>query len=255
MGNETSNMTASPVLLCRLARQGDAVALSTALARLTPAAKRAYLETHDDESTPLEIATTRGHVECVRELVHAGADVNRRYRHSQTVLHLAVHTGNRAIVWLLVHTVGVERNAVDANGDTPLLLAAHDGQPEAMEALLTSTGVDIFARNTQTDKDVFTATRTACATAPTAEKPRFKKCIATMEKVASDWDRLYVVGCDTDRYAVDAWDSPWMVVRVHGGRGARLRTVAMEEEVPIAAQELAWASSSLSRLSYLTDTT
>lgn len=194
------------MLLCRLARQGDAVALSTALARLTPAAKRAYLETPDDQSsTPLEIATALGHVECVRELVHAGADVNRRFGRSQTVLHLAARTGNRAVVWLLVHKVGVERNAVDGDGDTPLLLAAHEGQHEAMEALLTSTGVDAFARNAHTNEDALEATRTACLAAPAAEKPRFKKCIAVMEKVGSG-GYLFACGEDwathTDRSAV-----------------------------------------------------
>ena len=75
-----------------------------------------------DYSTPLHCAVWKGHLEVVRTLLDAGADVNalNQNDHSgNTPLHAAAHANHIAIAQLLIQR-GANVDARDVNVRTPL---------------------------------------------------------------------------------------------------------------------------------------
>jgi ankyrin repeat protein len=81
------------------------------------------LESRDtDGSTALHCACWKGHLEDVRFLVQAGADLqahNTNNHWGTTPLRAAVHANRAAIATLLIEA-GADVNARDMNGQTPL---------------------------------------------------------------------------------------------------------------------------------------
>jgi len=58
-----------------------------------------------------------------------------------TPLHVA--NDNPQCTALLLSTPGIDVNKVDNDGQTPLWLAAYNGQPETVQALLAAPGIDV----------------------------------------------------------------------------------------------------------------
>jgi len=92
-----------------------------------------------DGFTPLGLAVFFGHEEIARQLVAAGADVNRPSRNAIRVspLHSAVESGNLALLNLLLQH-GANPDAVEFLEATPLHSAAARGSQEMVERLLAS---------------------------------------------------------------------------------------------------------------------
>ncbi len=93
------------------------------------------------ESTALEYAVLTGRTAVVKLLLTAGADTTRRYRHDQTVLHLAAARGFPEILALLA-SAHVATNPIDANGNTPLDEAVLHDRAECVR-FLVAHGADI----------------------------------------------------------------------------------------------------------------
>jgi ankyrin repeat protein len=107
-----------PKEMIRAAKQGNVDRVQELLA-----ADAALLHARDaDGSTPLHCAVWKGHVEVVRLLLDAGADVNAQNSNTHyggTPLHTAAHGNRRAVAELLI-THGADLHATSCNDRTPL---------------------------------------------------------------------------------------------------------------------------------------
>ena len=96
---------------------------------------------------PLEHAAARGNLDLFNKLLEAGADLNSRYEHDTTALHIAAEEGHDGIVSTLL-LKGAHKDARDDKGDTPLLLASDEGHLPVVETLLTA-GADLKIRGSR----------------------------------------------------------------------------------------------------------
>ena len=85
----------------------------------------------------------------VRTCLDAGADPNARNEDGDTPLHIAAWNGQTEAIAALLDA-GADPNARNEDGDTPLHIAAWNGQTEAIAALLDA-GADPNARNEDGD--------------------------------------------------------------------------------------------------------
>ena len=84
--------------------------------------------------TPLHIAASRGHDECVEALLQLDAPIMQRNAAGKTALHLAIESGRSSIVRIFIKHASVFATTED--DDTPLHIAAARGHGECVEALL-----------------------------------------------------------------------------------------------------------------------
>lgn len=68
--------------------------------------------------TPLHLATDRGHIECVKALILAGADINAFDHDGISILQAAVIGGDKECCHLLL-LLGADPDHADNDGDTP----------------------------------------------------------------------------------------------------------------------------------------
>jgi uncharacterized protein len=124
-------------MLCIAARNGYARTAQALLAfKAHPNIPNAYGD------TPLMLAALRGHLDTVRVLQAAGADVNRR---GWTPLIYAATGGHDDIVrFLLLH--GADIDAQSPNGTTALMMAIHEHFPDTAR-LLIAKGANVSLRN------------------------------------------------------------------------------------------------------------
>jgi ankyrin repeat protein len=95
----------------------------------------------DDESTPLHLASTYGHLEIARILVEHGVGATACDNWRRTPLHAASEYGHLEVVrFLLEH--GADMTARDNEGATPFQLASIGGHVELMH-FLVGQGADI----------------------------------------------------------------------------------------------------------------
>ncbi|MDQ7829409.1 MAG: DinB family protein [Armatimonadota bacterium] len=112
-----------------------------------PALVHAY---NGDGWSALHIAAHAGQAEAVAMLLDRGADLDARSRNAQanTALHAAIagwRSDRRTAVVDLLLGRSADPNARDARGNTPLHLAAHEGDA-AVAGRLLSAGADVHVR-------------------------------------------------------------------------------------------------------------
>jgi len=88
-------------------------------------------------------AAARGNIEAIKQHLAAGTDVDSKSKYGDTPLCIAAINGQKEISTLLI-TKGADVNAEDTAGRTPLHSAAHWGHKEIAE-LLIAKGVDVNA--------------------------------------------------------------------------------------------------------------
>ncbi|XP_041937519.1 ankyrin repeat domain-containing protein 50 [Alosa sapidissima] len=109
---------------------------------LEAAAARNMLEHSDTEGwTALRSAAWGGHVEAVRLLLEAGAEVDGCDAEGRTALRAAAWGGHEEILLTLLHH-GAQVDRADREGRTPLTAAAFMGHRDAVEILLDA-GADV----------------------------------------------------------------------------------------------------------------
>jgi len=94
-----------------------------------------------DGHTPLYIATQNGHVGAIMALLAGGAAVNCANKNGATPLHIASQKSHVAAIKALL-SGGASVNAGMADGSTPLHIASQWGHVEALEALVAG-GADV----------------------------------------------------------------------------------------------------------------
>jgi cytohesin len=87
------------------------------------------------------MAAYRGHIEIVRALIDAGADVNKVRDNGMTPLFAAAYKGHGDIVRALIDA-GADVNKARDDGATPLFAAAQQGHVEIVRALIDA-GADV----------------------------------------------------------------------------------------------------------------
>uniref|UniRef100_A0A670JEA2 Ankyrin repeat domain 10 n=1 Tax=Podarcis muralis TaxID=64176 RepID=A0A670JEA2_PODMU len=130
--------------LHRACRDGDLPALCS----LLQSAPRENLAAEDSFYgwTPIHWAAHFGKLDCLMQLVRAGATVNAcTTRHAQTPAHIAAFGGHpQCLIWLIQS--GANINKQDYGGETPIHKAARSGSMESISALVAH-GAQIDLRN------------------------------------------------------------------------------------------------------------
>ena len=76
-----------------------------------------------------------GHVDCVKELVDAGADVNLKNRYQDTALTFAGKIGNADIAEILI-SAGANVRALDMDKSSALMNAVREGRIDKVKQLV-----------------------------------------------------------------------------------------------------------------------
>ena len=100
----------------------------------------------NDEYTPLDVATLGGHIECMKMLLEAGADINGKDKYGITALHIAVRSQNLECVRLLLDA-GADPNIGDHDQCTPIIWAVYFYQTTEIIQLLLEYGADPNIQN------------------------------------------------------------------------------------------------------------
>jgi len=97
--------------------------------------------------TDIFAAAQEGTVDDVKSFLDKGVDVNAKDKYGQTPLHIAVGRENIEIVKFLVSEKGADVNAKEVDEKTPLHLAASYNDKVEIARFLVSNGADVKAKN------------------------------------------------------------------------------------------------------------
>jgi ankyrin repeat protein len=99
------------------------------------------------DNAALYYATRYKHLDCLKELIAAGADVKALNTNGATALHYAAYWGSLNCLKELI-AAGANVNATDNYGWTVLQYAAHRGYLDSLKELIAA-GADVNATNKQ----------------------------------------------------------------------------------------------------------
>lgn len=103
-------------------------------------------ERDDRGANALLVAAEAGAVAVARELLRRGASLDITDENGCGVLHYAAAAGSIPMMQFCIKELGIAADARDNDGDTPMLIAAHEGHVEAIEWLLKN-GSSLQERN------------------------------------------------------------------------------------------------------------
>ena len=94
-------------------------------------------EKNSKGSTPLHLASFKGHVDTIKLLIDNGADINCVNDSKQNVMHLAVqgNATNSLVYFYLKYHISI--NVMDENGSTAIHLACFNGSENCVQFLLS----------------------------------------------------------------------------------------------------------------------
>jgi len=98
----------------------------------------------DDGWTALHLASENGHVDLARMLIDLGADVSAQTKYGTTALHWASHNGHVDLARMLID-LGADLSAQTNDGWTALHWALENGQVD-LARMLIDLGADVSAR-------------------------------------------------------------------------------------------------------------
>ena len=97
------------------------------------------------EMTALVYSAKKGHIDCLRVLLDAGADVNAKNEDGNTSLIYSAKKGHTDCLSALLDA-GADVNAKDKNGVTSLMYSARNGHSDCLRALLDAEA-DVNAKD------------------------------------------------------------------------------------------------------------
>lgn len=104
-------------------------------------------------STPLSLASARGHDMVVRMLVETKqVDPESKNLIGETPLSLAARYGHEAVVEFLIEIAHVDVNFGSQTGMTPLLWAVMNRHEKVTQVLLAADGIDVNSKDTQHER-------------------------------------------------------------------------------------------------------
>ena len=110
-----------------------------------------------DGETALMIASKNGHTEGVKELLNAGAEVDKTNSCRETALFRACASGNIEIVKDLIN-YGANVNHIDINGETALFHACIYGKPQTVQILIAhNADLNVKSKNNGEATPIVTA--------------------------------------------------------------------------------------------------
>lgn len=89
----------------------------------------------------------KGNLDRVKDLIEKGADINSSDNDGNTPVHLAAKEGNLDVVKYLIEVKEVDLNAKDNNGNTPLHLATGEGRLDVVKYLIDEKKADFNVKN------------------------------------------------------------------------------------------------------------
>lgn len=140
----------STALLCAASNEAGAVEMLHFLLDGPPGALVVpSLEEQDDRgANALLVAAEAGAVPAAQVLLARGASPESRDARGCCALHYAAAGGSNSMVDFCVKSLKIPVDVVDSDGDTPLMIAAHEGNVEVVRWLLAA-GASLEHRNAE----------------------------------------------------------------------------------------------------------
>jgi ankyrin repeat protein len=150
---------------------------------------------------------TEGNIEIVKQHLDAGVDINAKNSDGESPLQLAAQVGQKEILELLI-SKGADINTKDVVGWTPVIEAAREGHKEIVE-LLISKGANLNAR----DRLI------GATTLHYAAVNGHKEIVKILIKNAADFNSKDMAGQTPLNFAIDeGMDEIADLLRKHGGK-------------------------------------